>query len=99
MELRKRWEETQIVKVPVGLIVRDGVGLTDLVAEGAGIAQIYDTNANFYIEDGRLVRLLGAWSSGQQPVYSVLPGRRNVPAKVRAFLEFAKALFVRCGAP
>jgi LysR family transcriptional regulator, regulator for bpeEF and oprC len=89
----------QVVKVPVGLIVRDGVGMTDLAAEGAGIAQIYDTNANFYIEDGRLERLLGAWSSGHQPVYSVLPGRRNVPAKVRAFLEFAEALFVRPGAP
>jgi LysR family transcriptional regulator, regulator for bpeEF and oprC len=91
-------EETHVVKVPVGLIVRDGVGLADLAAEGTGIAQIYDTTASYYIEDGRLERLLGAWSSGQQPVYSVLPGRRNVPAKVRAFLEFAHALPLE-GAP
>ena len=27
-------------------------------------------------------------------VYAVIPSRRNVPAKVRAFIEFARSLLV-----
>jgi LysR family transcriptional regulator for bpeEF and oprC len=85
--------ESEVVEVPVGLVVRDGIGLADLATEGIGIAQIYDTNACYYVEDGRLEHLLGAWSSGRQPVYAILPSRRNVPAKVRVFLEFIQLLF------
>jgi LysR family transcriptional regulator, regulator for bpeEF and oprC len=84
---------TEVVKVPVALVVRDGIGLADLAAEGAGIAQIYDTTARYYVADGRLQPLLEAWSSGRQPIYAVLPAQRNVPAKVRAFIDFARSLF------
>jgi LysR family transcriptional regulator, regulator for bpeEF and oprC len=87
--------ETETVKVPVALVLRDGVGLADLAAERAGIAQIYDTTACHYIADGRLRRVLETWSSGRQPVYAVLPSQRNTPAKVRAFLEFARSLTAR----
>jgi LysR family transcriptional regulator, regulator for bpeEF and oprC len=80
------------VKVPVAVVVRDGVGLADLAAERAGMAQIYDTTARHYIADGRLQPVLEAWSSGRQPVCAVLPSQRNVPAKVRAFVEFARSL-------
>ena len=87
------------VKVPVAVVVRDGVGLADLASERAGIAQIYDTTANHYIADGRLQPVLEAWSCGRQPIYAVLPGQRNVPAKVRAFVEFARSLMARHGGP
>lgn len=91
----KGYRETETVKVPVALVLRDGVGLADLAAERAGIAQIYDTTACHYIADGRLQRVLETWSSGRQPVYAVLPSQRNAPAKVRAFLEFARSLTAR----
>lgn len=91
----KGYRETETVKVPVALVLRDGVGLADLAAERAGIAQIYDTTACHYIADGRLQRVLETWSSGRQPVYAVLPSQRNTPAKVRAFLEFARSLTAR----
>ena len=84
--------ETEIVRVPVVLVVRDGVGLVDLTLERAGIAQIYDTSARQYVANGRLQIVLEAWSSSRQPIYAVLPGQRNVPAKVRAFVEFASSL-------
>ncbi len=87
--------ETEIVRVPVVLVVRDGVGLVDLTVERAGIAQIYDTSARKYVADGRLQVVLEAWSSSRRPVYAVLPGQRNVPAKVRAFVEFARSLMHR----
>jgi LysR family transcriptional regulator for bpeEF and oprC len=87
--------ESVTVKVPVVAVVRDGVGLVDLAAERAGVAQIYDTAVRHYIADGRLQPVLEAWSCGRQPVYAVLPGQRNVPAKVRAFVEFARSLMTR----
>ena len=87
--------ESVTVKVPVAAVVRDGVGLVDLAAERAGVAQIYDTSARHYIADGRLQPVLEAWSSGRQPIYAVLPSQRNVPAKVRAFVEFARSLMAR----
>jgi LysR family transcriptional regulator for bpeEF and oprC len=87
--------ETEIVRVPIVLVVRDGVGLVDLTVERAGIAQIYDTSARKYVADGRLQVVLEGWSSSRRPVYAVLPGQRNVPAKVRAFVEFARSLMQR----
>jgi LysR family transcriptional regulator for bpeEF and oprC len=83
------------VKVPVAAVVRDGIGLADLAAERAGMAQIYDTTAHHYIADGRLQPVLESWSSGHQPIYAVLPSQRNVPAKVRAFVGFARSLIAR----
>jgi LysR family transcriptional regulator for bpeEF and oprC len=87
--------ESVTVKVPVAAVVRDGIGLADLAAERAGMAQIYDTTARHYIADGRLQPVLEAWTSGRQPIYAVLPSQRNVPAKVRAFLKFAQLLMAR----
>jgi LysR family transcriptional regulator, regulator for bpeEF and oprC len=91
----RRDSETEIVKVPIAVVVRDGVGLADLAAERAGMAQIYDTTACAYIADGRLQPVLETWSSGRQPIYAVLPGQRNMPAKVRAFVEFAQSLMAQ----
>jgi len=85
-------KKAEVVDVPVGLVVRDGVGLADLTAEGAGIAQIYDTTARYYIADGRLEPILRTWSAGRQPMFAVFPSRRNVPAKVRAFLKFTASV-------
>jgi DNA-binding transcriptional LysR family regulator len=82
----------ELVDVPVGLVVRDGVGLADLTAEGVGIAQIYDTTARYYIADGTLESILRPWSAGRQPVFAVIASRRSVPAKVRAFLNFAASV-------
>ena len=84
----------QTVTLPVSMMVRDGVGLTDATIGGAGVAQIYDIAAHHHLESGELERILTDWSSKRQPVCAVLPGRRNVPAKVRVFVEFARSLLL-----
>ena len=73
-------------------VVREGVGLVDSALAGLGIAQIYDVVAHHHIADGSLEPILKDWSYARQPVYAVFPSRRNVPAKVRAFVEFARSL-------
>ena len=84
--------EQEVVTVPVIAVVREGVGMVDGALAGLGLAQLYDVVANQYIVEGGLEPILKDWSYVRQPVYAVFPGRRNVPAKVRAFVEFARSL-------
>ena len=83
--------ERETVRVPVSVVLREGVGLAVTAVGGVGIARIYDIAAHPFIEDGGLEAILRDWSGGVQPVYAVIPSRRNVPAKVRAFMEFARS--------
>jgi LysR family transcriptional regulator, regulator for bpeEF and oprC len=87
-----RHDEQEVVVVPVVAVVRDGIGMVDSALAGVGVAQIYDVVAQHCIVDGSLEPLLKDWSYMRQPVYAVIPSRRNVPAKVRAFVHFARSL-------
>jgi DNA-binding transcriptional LysR family regulator len=54
---------------------------------GLGVARITATFCAPAVAQGRLVRLLPQWQCAPLRIYALLPGRRLVPAKVRAFLE------------
>jgi len=84
----------EVVTVPVIVVVRDGIGMSDSALAGVGIAQIYDVVSHHHIVDGSLEPILTDWSYARQPVHAVIPGRRNVPAKVRAFIQFARSLVI-----
>jgi LysR family transcriptional regulator for bpeEF and oprC len=96
-EPNTRWEfsrgrERQVVTVPVGMVVRDGVGLVDAGLGGGGVLRPYEFAARRDIAAGSLKVLMQDWSSAKHPVCAVSSSSRHVPAKVRAFLEFAHAL-------
>jgi LysR family transcriptional regulator for bpeEF and oprC len=96
-EPNTRWEfirgsERRVVSVPVGAVIRDGVGLVDAGAGGAGVLRPYEIAARHHIAAGRLRILMPEWSGPKHPVFAVFPRSRQSPAKVRAFLEFAQAL-------
>jgi DNA-binding transcriptional LysR family regulator len=80
------------VSVPVGIVVRDGIGLVDAGAGGGGVVRAYEFSARGHIAAGRLKVLMPDWSSSRQPVYAAYPRSRHVPGKVRALLEFAQSL-------
>ena len=82
----------EVVTVPVIAVVREGVGMVDGALAGLGLAQLYDVVVYQYIVEGGLEPILRDWSYARQPIYAVFPSRRNVPAKVRAFVEFARSL-------
>jgi LysR family transcriptional regulator for bpeEF and oprC len=86
--------QREVVTVPVGVVLREGVGLAVTAIGGVGIVQLFDIAARPFIEDGDLEPILQDWSCGREPVYALFPGRRNVPAKVRAFVEFARTLIL-----
>jgi LysR family transcriptional regulator for bpeEF and oprC len=96
-EPNTRWEFTrgndrQVVSVHVVMIVRDGVGLVDAGVGGAGVLRPYEMAARHHLAAGSLKILMPEWSATRHPVSAVFPKSRHVPAKVRAFLEFAQAL-------
>ncbi len=54
---------------------------------GLGVARITATFCAPAVAQGRLVRVLPQWPCAPLRIYALLPGRRLVPAKVRAFLD------------
>jgi DNA-binding transcriptional LysR family regulator len=87
-----RGGEREAVAVPVGVVVRDGVGVTDALLGQAGIAQVYDIAAAHHIAARELEPIVQDWSSGRQPIVAVLPSRKHIPAKVRSFISFTQRI-------
>jgi DNA-binding transcriptional LysR family regulator len=54
---------------------------------GIGVARITSTFCADALAHRKLVQLLPAWTCTPLRIYALLPGRRLVPAKVRAFLD------------
>ena len=58
-------------------------------ADGAGIAALPSFPARKYFETGKLVHLLPRWVFGRYELYVALPSRKYIPARTRAFIDFA----------
>lgn len=56
---------------------------------GAGIAALPKFPASNYFESGELTHLLPDWIFGRYTVFVALPTRKLMPARTRAFLDFA----------
>jgi DNA-binding transcriptional LysR family regulator len=61
--------------------------LLRLARAGAGIAAVPDLLAAPYLRRGELRRVLPEWCLSPRTAWAVLPGRRLMPVKVRAFLD------------
>ena len=71
------------------LLVGDvGTMITECLA-GTGIAQMITIGAKEYLDTGQLVDLFPDWRDETFPLYAFYPSRRQPPAKVRAFVDFA----------
>lgn len=57
--------------------------------DGAGIAALPKFPATNYFASGALVHLLPEWIFGKFTVFVALPTRKLIPARTRAFLDFA----------
>ena len=71
------------------LLVSDvGTMITECLA-GTGIAQMIAIGAKEYLDTGQLVDLFPDWPDDTFPLFAFYPSRRQPPAKVRAFVDFA----------
>lgn len=87
----KDGEQVQIdVRGPISL---DEASLTRIaMLESAGVGYVFEQDIIPDIEAGRLVRVLEDWTPPYPGLCLYYPGRRNLSAGVRAFLELAREI-------
>jgi DNA-binding transcriptional LysR family regulator len=61
--------------------------------DGRGIAMVTSCSAIEPMRTGRLVQVLPDWHAGEYPIIALYPHRQHIPARVRAFLDFAGKYF------
>jgi len=80
--------DTQTVHFRSRLRVDSPGAMRALIESGAGISVLDQFSAAEGIRSGRLMRLLPNWSLPQAGIHAVYPAGRQVPARVRSFIDF-----------
>ncbi len=88
-----RGRQTETVKVRGTLASNDGDVVLGWALDGHGILIRSEWDLAKYLESGRLRVLLPDWTLPAADLYAVYPARRNLPARVRAFVDFLSAAF------
>ena len=78
-----------VVRFTPRLQVNDVEGVLHAAREGFGIARALSYQAAPDLRAGTLVPVLGAYEAEVLPVHLVFPSARHMPARVRAFVDFA----------
>jgi DNA-binding transcriptional LysR family regulator len=92
------WEferDEEIVKVePTGPLIVQAGSATDLAVEaaiaGTGMLYLFEDWLRPYFENGALEPVLEPWWQRFSGPFLYYPGRRLVPAPLRAFIDFIK---------
>lgn len=87
-----RGSETEAVYVPARTVCREGVHMHEACLGGAGISRMVEISVRPFIVSGDLKIVLPDWLFESLPIHAVFPSRKNVPAKVRAFISFLRAI-------
>ena len=87
-----RWEfdrdgEQLLVDVPGRLTVDDAVLIREATLAGYGLAYMSGWDVADDLRDGRLVQLLAEWTPAFPGICLYYPGRRHVPAGLRALVD------------
>jgi len=72
------------------LILGDTGLMAQAALQGAGIAFAFESQVADLVAARRLVRVLEDWCPYYSGFYLYYPGRRQVPAALRAFIDFVK---------
>lgn len=91
-----RWEfEKRGVELAVEVNGALTVGDQDLMVEpalaGAGLAFVFEDQVVDHLQAGRLVRVLQDWCPAYPGFFLYYPSRRQLPAALRAFVDFVRA--------
>lgn len=81
--------EPETVQVSGNYRVNNSEALIEALRAGIGIGRLPTFVAGPDLKAGRLVQLFDTYQIPSQMFYAVFPERRYMPAKVRAFLDFA----------
>ncbi|HEV7326158.1 MAG TPA: LysR family transcriptional regulator [Bosea sp. (in: a-proteobacteria)] len=91
-----RWEferDGQLLPIETSgsVILDDEELMVDAAIKGLGIAYVASPAAETALAEGRLRRVLAAWTPASERVAIYYPGHRAVPPALRAFLDVVKA--------
>ena len=91
-----RWEfERGGVEVEIDvagpLTISDQDLMLDAARDGAGLAFVFEAQAEELIAKRKLVRVLADWCPAYPGFFLYYPSRRQLPAALRAFVDFARA--------
>ena len=81
----------QTVKVRGPVSTNDGETALDWALQGLGILQRSEWHVAPYLRSGRLVQVLTDWELPSADIHAVYPARRNLSAKVIAFVDHLSA--------
>jgi len=81
------------VRVDGNFVSNVGAALRNVALAGHGIARLPDYIVAADLADGHLIALLDDWAPALRPVHVLYPHREHVPARLRAFLDFARHWF------
>ena len=79
------------VRVTGALSSNDGGVIGDWAMRGLGIMVRSEWDAGALIASGKLKRLLPHWRLAPAPIVALVPTRKGVPARVRLFVDAARA--------
>ncbi|TSJ62980.1 LysR family transcriptional regulator [Starkeya sp. 3C] len=90
-----RWEferagQELVIDTNGSVILDDEELMVDAAMKGLGIAYVADWAAQTGLSDGRLRRVLAAWTPAPEAIGIYYPGHRAVPPALRAFLDVAR---------
>ncbi len=91
-----RWEfERGGIEVDIDvegpLTLNDQDLMVDAALDGAGLAYVFEAQAEALIAKKKLVRVLADWCPAYPGFFLYYPSRRQLPAALRAFVDFVKA--------
>jgi DNA-binding transcriptional LysR family regulator len=84
--------QKESVYVPARTVCREGVHMHEACLGAAGISRMVEISIRPYLASGSLRVVLEDWSFGELPVSAVFPSRKNIPTKVRAFVNFLRSI-------
>jgi DNA-binding transcriptional LysR family regulator len=92
-----RWEfaqrsETLNIDVPGVLTLNEPTLMRDAALAGAGLAYLRKVWIAEDVAAGRLVSVLNEWMPSEPGLCLYYPGRRNVPASLRAFIDLIREI-------
>lgn len=84
-------ERGRVLRLGARLVGHSHVFVRRALLGGAGIGFVPELLVRQDVRHGSLRRLLLAWASPAEEIHLVYPSGRLLPAKIRAFLDFARA--------
>ena len=85
--------QSEVVKVSGSYRVNNSEAILEALLDGIGIGRLPTFVAGPDLKAGNLVRVLDSYHLPNHTFYAVFPEREYMPAKVRAFLDFAVEYF------